>query len=61
MVVEINAFSIRILDKDFNEIVGWVIDEWKEDENIVISIVNAIKVYYVNGEDRLKEILKTGG
>ena len=43
--VEIGGDFIRIY-KGKKEIVGWIIDEWKEDPNIVFSICNAIKLAY---------------
>ena len=44
---------IRIY-KGNKEIVGWIIDEWKENPQIVISICNAIKLAY---KGTLEEVL----
>lgn len=61
MVVDIGEDYISILDENHEEIVYWNICEWEENPNVVISIANAIRIYYQNGVKRLKEVLKTGG
>ena len=62
MVVDIGEDYISILDDDTHkEVVYWNMGEWEENPNIVISIANALRIYYSNGVERLKEVLKTGG
>ena len=56
--VEIEEGSIRIYDKVGEEIVGWVDTGWIEDPEFVVpAIANAIKVFYEDGEDKLKELI----
>ena len=40
-----------------NEIVGWNIDEWSEDPNVVFSIVNAV-LLKVTDQPELLRLLK---
>lgn len=53
--VKISNSSIRILEGK-EEIVGWHVDEWTEDQSIVPSIANACKLAYTN-LPKLKKLL----
>ena len=53
--VKITNSSIRILEGK-EEIVGWHVDEWTEDQSIVPSIANAIKLAYTD-LPKLKKVL----
>lgn len=55
--VEILSDTIRIYDNDNNEVVGWVEEEWLEDQNLVLVIANAISIFYEYGADMLKTII----
>lgn len=55
--VEITGDTIRIYDRNANEIVGWIDDEWAEDPSITIFIANAIATFYEMGEDGLRQKL----
>jgi hypothetical protein len=56
--VEIEEGTIRIYDKAGDEIVGWVDTEWIEDPEFVVpAIAKAIRVFYEDGEDKLKELI----
>ena len=56
MKIEIKNDAIRIYENE-NEIVGWVIDEWEEDSEVVFSIANAIKLALTSPKE-LKDLLK---
>lgn len=55
--------SVRFTDEfislmdDNHELVYWGIDEWKEDPEVVFSVVNAVKLLYEEGPEKIKEIL----
>ena len=53
--IEITDYFISV-NQGKNEIVGWHVDEWKEDPSIVPSIANAIKMAYED-IDSLKSLL----
>ena len=60
--VEIEDGSIRIYDKDGEEIVGWEETEWVEDPKFVVpAIANAIKIFCDDGEDELKYLMDIKG
>lgn len=56
-MIEITEDTIRIYDAENNEIVGWTKEEWRKDEDVVLSIANAIDIFYTEGQDFLKNIL----
>jgi len=42
--IEFGEDHIRIYDINNKEVVGWTVDEWKEDPNLVLVIANAVKL-----------------
>lgn len=60
-MVDIGEGYVRIYDKNGNEIVGWIEDEWTEDPEAVESIAMALKIYYEDGEAALIAIIYENG
>lgn len=55
-MIEFALDGIYIRD-EHGEIVCWVEDEWKEDPDVVYSIVNAVRMYYEEGSSKLRETI----
>ena len=54
--LEITTGGVYIYDKNGNEIMSWMEDEWKEDVTSVVATCNAINVFYTEGEEALQKI-----
>lgn len=57
-MVQIDEDGIFIYDQQGNEIVSWNTDEFKEDETVCLSALNAVKIFYEEGELALKEYIR---
>lgn len=56
-MIDIGKDYITIYDHEGTELVHWVEDEWIEDPEVVISIANAIHLFYTKGEAYLIDLL----
>ena len=54
--VDISDSGLYIRD-EFGEIVMWSMDELKEDETTLLAALNAMRVFYANGPDTLRNIV----
>lgn len=57
--IEITEDAIYLRD-DKGEIVSWTQKEWEEDPSVVVSIVNAVKLYAFFGPERLRHTIEAG-
>jgi hypothetical protein len=55
--VELAEDSIHIHDEHGKEVVMWIQDEWIDDPSVVLSIANAICIFYEKGPDAIKELI----
>lgn len=55
-LITITGDGVYIADADGTELVCWIKDEWIEDPNVVISIVNAVKIAMMDVQ-QLKDII----
>ena len=44
------------IDKDPTQICYWHIDEWEEDSSVVISILNAVQLFYTDKKELLNRL-----
>jgi hypothetical protein len=61
MVLTIDQESVNIFidngeNKEPTHICYWHIEEWEEDPSIVISIANAIQLFYTNKKELLNKL-----
>jgi len=49
--------AIALYDEEGIEIVRWVKDEWVEDPDVVLSIVNAVRLFYQDGPRAVKRVI----
>lgn len=55
--VEIGEDYISFIDERREEIVRWTVDEWQQ-EDLTLTIANAIKIFYEYGPDYLKRMIR---
>lgn len=56
-MVTLDEDSIYITDDHGEEVVMWTEQEWVDEPNVVLSIANAIKIYYEEGADKLRSYI----
>lgn len=56
LMIDIESITIYLPSDPSLPIVYWHLDEVKEDENVAISIANAINLYHVNKIELLEKL-----
>lgn len=56
LMIDIESITIYLPDEPSLPVVYWHLDEVKEDENVAISIANAINLYHTNKIELLEKL-----